>query len=147
MTKWKLGSLPSREPSSTIVRVVDNRVFILGLDDLYRDPMNGFESQTLLPCAQALAKTLHVQPAHVPIEGYYHETPELEEYFRLMRSLQAVGSHQESKVKGLREFQVLPQLIRGNTFRLGQRPHFHYDRAQRPFLSGVEPCIRPHPLT
>ncbi len=73
-----------REP-----HVVDNRVFLLGLDDLYRRAMKWNEGFELLRCAREVAWALHVQPAAVPVEGYYAEDEHLTEYFRVLRALQA----------------------------------------------------------
>lgn len=108
MNIWKPESLVARQSST--VAVVDDRVFMLGLDELYRNAMKSFEIQTLLPCARVVAKKLRVRPANVPVEGYYYETPKLEEYFRLMRGLQEVGVQRETQVRALREFQLLWEL-------------------------------------
>jgi hypothetical protein len=105
MNPWKPKALPLAPDAP--VRVVDNRTFLLGLDELYRNAMKALESERLLPCARKVAETLHIQPATVPIEGYYHETPALEEYFRWMRSLQEQDESAEARVKQLHEFQVL----------------------------------------
>jgi hypothetical protein len=53
--------------------VVDNRVFLLGLDELYRESMKTHERSELLICARETADALSVAPADVPIEGYYTE--------------------------------------------------------------------------
>src|ERR671930_658665 len=52
-------------------RVIDNRVFLLGLDALYRGAMKQNEGVELLRCAREVAWSLHVAPANVPVEGYY----------------------------------------------------------------------------
>ena len=78
-------------------RVVDDRVFLLGLDQLYREAMKVHERAELLACARDLAAQLDVRPAQGPVEGYYAEDAELTEYFLLVRALQAVeGSPQAS---------------------------------------------------
>jgi len=105
MNPWKPKFLPL--PPNTTVKVVDNRMLILGLDELYRNAMKAFESETLLPCARKVAQTLQVQPAKLSAEGYYHETPALQEYFRWMRSLQEEKESAEANVRHLREFQLL----------------------------------------
>jgi hypothetical protein len=84
--------------------IVDNTVFLLGLDSLYRDAMKGHERGELLACARELAEVLDVAPAAVPIEGYYGEEPELALYFRLMRALQDVGPERQSEVAPLTPF-------------------------------------------
>lgn len=88
-------------------RVVDNRVFMLGLDELYRKAMKRHERGELLPCARRVAQVLQVPPADVPVEGYYAEDPELSEYFRLSRTLQQTGEEHVSAVARLPEFQRL----------------------------------------
>jgi len=60
--------------------VVDDRVFLLGLDQLYREAMKWHERGELLTCARRVAATLGVSPADVPIEGYYGEDEDLAEY-------------------------------------------------------------------
>lgn len=104
MNIWKPSSLPM---PSTAVITVDNRKFLLGLDELYRTATKRFESETLLPCARVVAQKLQVLPADVPVEGYYYETTELEEYFRLMRGLQKQSEDSQPRVRDLREFQLL----------------------------------------
>ncbi len=85
-------------------RVVDNRVFLLGLDGLYRETMKKHERGELLRCARAVAKALGVRPASVPIEGYYAEDKRLTEYFLLARALQEVHESSAPKVAELPEF-------------------------------------------
>lgn len=87
--------------------VVDNRVFLLGLDELYRVAVKQHEQSELLACARRVAAALHVAPADVPVEGYYAEAPELTDYFRLMRALQATGRDHAAAVAGLPEFRRL----------------------------------------
>jgi len=88
-------------------RVVDNRVFVLGLDHLYREAMKNHERQELLVCARRVASALHVMPADVPIEGYYAEDEQLTEYFRLSRRLQSLDISYLPAVVSLPEFQRL----------------------------------------
>ena len=88
-------------------RVVDNRVFLLGLDKLYRDAMKQHERGELLGCARRVAKALNATPADVPVEGYYAEDTQLTEYFRLVRALQDIDESAISKVDSLPEFQRL----------------------------------------
>jgi hypothetical protein len=88
-------------------RVVDNRVFLLGLDNLYRDAMKRHERGELLMCARRVAEALQAPPADVPVEGYYAEDERLTEYFRLVRALQEVDEGKTSLVDSLSEFQRL----------------------------------------
>jgi hypothetical protein len=95
---------------STEQRVVDDRVFVLGLDELYRAAIKKHERGELLACARRVAGVLGATPANVPIEGYYAEDDQLSEYFRLMRALQAVSRDVESKVDTLPEFHRLREI-------------------------------------
>lgn len=88
-------------------RIVDNRTFLLGLDELYRNAMKRQERGELLSCARRVATALEVTPTAVPVEGYYTEDPELTEYFLLVRSLQAVGEERTPAVASMPEFQRL----------------------------------------
>jgi len=89
------------------LRIVDNRVFVLGLDHLYREAMKNHERQELLICARRVASALHVMPADVSIEGYYAEDEQLTEYFRLSRRLQSLDESYLPAVISLPEFQRL----------------------------------------
>jgi len=89
------------------LRVVDNRVFLLGLDDLYRSAMKRNEGLELLRCAREVAWSLHVKPADVPVEGYYAEDARLTEYFRLVRALQGEPNSRVAAVEGLPAYQRL----------------------------------------
>jgi len=88
-------------------RVVDNQVFLLGLDKFYRDAMKGHERGELLLCARRVAAQLATAPANVPVEGYYAEEQELTEYFRLMRALQDVPGRRIPEVAALTDYQRL----------------------------------------
>lgn len=91
----------------TECRVVNNRVFLLGLDELYRQAMIRHEQDELLRCARETADALSVPPADVPIEGYYVDDERLTEYFRLVRALQLVPRDREREVDGLAVFHRL----------------------------------------
>jgi hypothetical protein len=88
-------------------RVVDNRTFLLGLDNLYREAMKPHERGELLRCAHQVAAVLEVTPKAVPVEGYYTEDQQLTEYFRLIRALQDVDKERTPAVVSLPEFQRL----------------------------------------
>jgi hypothetical protein len=100
----------------TEVIVVDNRVFLLGLCELYRDAMKPHERGELLACARRVAGALGVPPADVPIEGYYAEDDELTAYFRLMRALQEVLASRTPIVKDLPEFGRLREVTSAPLF-------------------------------
>ncbi len=76
--------------ATATIKVVDNRVFLLGLDALYRAALKPHERGELLEAAQWVAHDLGVGPADVPVEGYYAKDPQLAEYFGLVRALQGV---------------------------------------------------------
>jgi hypothetical protein len=97
-------------------RIVNNRVFLLGLDELYGEAMKGHERDELLRCARETAVLLSVAAADVPIEGYYSEDERLTEYFRLVRSLQQVPKDRESEVAGLAGFKRLKQVTESPIF-------------------------------
>ena len=101
------GLSRSQEP---VVRVIDDRTMVLGLDHLYRESMKEVEAGKYLQCARAVAKHLGVAPADVPVEGYYAETAELREYFTLMRALQKQDEAAERRVHGKKEFRALWEL-------------------------------------
>lgn len=91
-------------------RIVDNRVFLLGLDQLYRDAIRRHEQVELLPCARTVAAALKITPAEVPVEGYYAEDPHLAEYFKLMRALQNARQNRAVEVAALPEFRRLVEV-------------------------------------
>ncbi len=97
-------------------RVVDNRTFLLGLDELYREAMKTHERGELLLCARATANALCVEPADVPIEGYYSEDEELTEYFRVVRALQKVPKHRDSELQSVHQFTRLKQVTESPLF-------------------------------
>src|SRR5262245_8171078 len=96
--------------------VVSNRVFLLGLDELYRESMKRNERDELLRCARETASALSVPPADVPIEGYYTEDDRLTEYFRLMRTLQQVPRWRDSEVADLPGFKRIRQVTESPIF-------------------------------
>lgn len=97
------GKLAAVIGMPVIRRVVDDRVFLLGLDAHYRDAMKLFESEIALRWAMAIAERLAVSPADVPVEGYYTESRKLTQYFLLMRALQGVTEEEAMPAKGMGE--------------------------------------------
>jgi hypothetical protein len=91
-------------------RIVDNRVFLLGLDYLYREAMKNHERGELLACGREVAEVLGVSPADVPIEGYYGEEPKLTTYFQVMRALQDVDAERQGEVALLTPFLRLREI-------------------------------------
>jgi hypothetical protein len=107
---WAEVELPEPTHSSegpVVQRVVDNRVMLLGLDELYRAAMKEHERTELLVCAQRVSTALRLAPADVPVEGYYTEDPALSTYFRLMRALQEVALGRATEVEAMPEFRRL----------------------------------------
>lgn len=102
-------------------RIVDNRVFLIGLDYLYRKTVKQHERGELLRCARRVAMALEAAPADVPVEGYYADDVQLSEYFCLVRALQNFDAGATSLVGSLPEFRrlldVTSSLIYG-------RPHY-----------------------
>jgi hypothetical protein len=119
--QWALNNLAGTQFDETQIIIIDDRTLVLGLDELYRTAMKRFESHALLTSARAVVQHLGLELASGPIEGYYHETPELTEYFRSMRSLQHVDEKRESEVSGLPEFQLLWRLTNSPLYGRPQR--------------------------
>ncbi|MEM9251068.1 MAG: hypothetical protein AAGB29_01845 [Planctomycetota bacterium] len=83
---------------SALNLIVDNKVFLMGLDDLFREILKNAERTELLPCARRVCEVLEVEKADAPVEGYYYEDEELTEYFLRMRALQAVEQTRRAEV-------------------------------------------------
>lgn len=99
--------------------VVNNRVFLLGFDELYRRTMRWHERRELLECARAVARTLRVETVDEPVEGYYADDEALAEYFLLLRALQRVPAERRRELAGLPGFQRLDQVRSSPLFRRG----------------------------
>src|SRR5688572_21285690 len=54
-------------------RVVDDRIFLRGLHELYRTGIKPHERRELLPAARSVAAKLNVRQSDIPVEGYYAE--------------------------------------------------------------------------
>lgn len=81
------------------IREVDNRVFLVGLDELYRTAIKRHERGELLKCAEQIAVDLSLVPADVPVEGYYTEDASLTRYFRIMRTLQLQSEDRAAEIR------------------------------------------------
>lgn len=68
--------------------IVGDRLFVVGLCELFRQEMKVYEATTLLPLAETACRAFGLSPAPVPVEGYYSESQELSRFFRLVRALQ-----------------------------------------------------------
>lgn len=104
------------EEPEIIYCVVDNRVLVLGIDEIYRKYMKEFESAFLLPQVEVIAAKLEVSEANVPIEGYYGELETLTRYFKLMRALQGVSESSEPLVRDLPEFEKIWEVTNSPIF-------------------------------
>ena len=95
----------------TIVRTVDDRTLVLGLDQMYRDEMKALESNELLECVREVVATLKTTPSQqIPVEGYYWESERLTEYFYGMRHLQDLPENRRPEVDSLNSFQKLSKV-------------------------------------
>lgn len=93
-----------------VVYEVDNRVFLLGLDELYRTAMKRHERGELLDCAKKVCSDLSVPPASVPVEGYYAEDDDLMEYFLRMRALQTQPATRIAEIEDHDAFRRLKEV-------------------------------------
>lgn len=101
----------ARTPSHpTVHHIVDDRLFLLGLDELYRTGIKEHERTELLAGAREIAAALEVRADGGPVEGYYTEDDQLREYFGLMRALQKVDASAKPRVASTRDFQRLLQV-------------------------------------
>lgn len=101
----------------TIEHIVDDRVFLLGLDQLYRKRMKRHESAELLLCARAVATKLRVSPDDIPVQGYYGDTKRLTEYFCLVQTLRTVDKKHARRVADMREYRRLRSVMSSPLYR------------------------------
>ncbi|MEM7015200.1 MAG: hypothetical protein AAF585_27395 [Verrucomicrobiota bacterium] len=99
-----------------IGRVVDNRVFLLALDEMYRNSMKHHERTELLKCAREVGNSLSLKPRKVPVEGYYSEEPALAEYFKWMRTFQSAPESLAKQVHRKKSFQRLLEVSESGLF-------------------------------
>ena len=100
----------------TETRIVTDRMFLLGLDSLYREAMKDHERAELLECARAVAAALKIGAASGEVQGYYAEEPELTEYFRLLRALQEVEGSRRMELERLPSFRRLHEVVTAPIF-------------------------------
>lgn len=138
----KLWSPSILEPMSQAgVFEVDNHVFLLGLDYWFREAMKVYEMRELLPRAREVARALKVDPAQVPVEGYYSEAPELEEYFLIIRALQAVDEAAENRVGEMVEFRLLWDVFTSGLYGLPQRKNKLLPVGRDPLTQALDDCF------
>ncbi len=94
-------------PESIEERVVDDRVFLRGLDQMYRDGIMLHERGELLRAARVVAVKLDVERADIPADGYYGKDEKLKEYFQLLRALQNEPKGRHESVREMREYRRL----------------------------------------
>jgi hypothetical protein len=109
-------SLARNPQRRKVDRIVDDRVLILGIDELFRTGIKRHERHELLPAARALARHLGVQPYEGDVEGRFHADPDLQEYFRIVRALQKVDDQERPRVAQMREFARLDQVLSSPMF-------------------------------
>jgi len=102
------------------IRIVDDDTLLLGLDGFFRSGVKQVEADELLACVESVAGDLSLSPSSDPVEGYYNETPELERYFRLMRSLQGVEGVRESEILDTQSLHRLKQIVGSPIFGVGK---------------------------
>lgn len=120
------------------ILIVDNRTFLLGLDELYRRAMQHHEKTELLPCAREVARTLHVAPATGPVEGYYTEHELLTEYFQLMRALQQQPNGRVGAVETLHAYQRLYAVTSSRLFGRARHEDRLLPQGQDPLTEALE---------
>jgi hypothetical protein len=112
MWPWRRRNLSPRAASSAndarAERRVDDRAFLLGLDELYREVIKRHETGALLDSARTVAAHLGLErDGGAPLEGYYGESPHLTEYFQWMRSLQSTPAERVLEVADLPAYKRL----------------------------------------
>jgi len=78
--------------------------------------MKKFEANYLLAAAREVSRVLQVGQASVPVEGYYAETPELTEYFLLMRTLQGIDESEIKIIDNLAAYQLLLEVTSSDIY-------------------------------
>jgi hypothetical protein len=109
---------------NVITKIVDNRVLILALDYLYRENMKKYETDKLLDKSRQLIKMLSLSIVDVPIEGYYHESEELKEYFLNVRTLQQCPLERKNEVEHVDAFQLLSKVTASEIYGKGKSNGF-----------------------
>lgn len=139
MERKKLQQFLAEHPNHpTVEQIVDDRVLLLGLDQMYRERMKRHESTELLACARAVATTLDVSPRDVPLESYYGQSKRLAEYFRLMRGLQAVDRNHRDRVSDMREFKRLLSVMSAPIYGRSVKGHGLFPTGRDPLVQALE---------
>jgi hypothetical protein len=109
---------------NVITNIVDNRTLILALDYLYRENMKKFETEKLLDKSRQLIKMLSLSVLDIPIEGYYHESEELKEYFLNVRTLQQCPLKRKNEVENVDAYQFLSKVTTSEIYGKGKSNGF-----------------------
>ncbi|VUD69440.1 hypothetical protein TDB9533_04810 [Thalassocella blandensis] len=109
---------------NVITKVLDNRALILALDYLYRENMKRFETEELLEESRKLIRMLSLSVVDVPVEGYYHESEELKEYFLNVRTLQQCPLERKKEVEHLDSYQILSKVTDSEIYGKGKSNGF-----------------------
>jgi len=109
---------------NVIIKTLDNRALLLALDYLYREGMKLFEVRTLLGATKTLMNTLSLSVMDVPVEGYYHESDELKEYFLNVKTLQQCNSSQKKDVEELEAYKILVNVMSSEIYGSGRADEF-----------------------
>jgi hypothetical protein len=109
---------------NVITKVVDNRALILALDYLYRENMKIFETEKLLDKSRQLINILSLSVIDFPVEGYYHESEELKEYFLNVRTLQQCPLERIDEVVNVDAYQLLSKVTASEIYGKGESNGF-----------------------
>lgn len=124
--------------SDTERRIVDNRVFLIGLDELYRSAIKKHERGELLDYARQVTGDLSLAAANVPVEGYYKEDALLTAYFRLMRALQGTPESREREITHGRAYSRLKEVTESPIYGVPQDSPYLIKRARDVLYNALE---------
>ena len=123
---------------SSDIRVVDNRIFLLGLDALYRAAIKPHERGELREAAVCVAQDLGVGPADLPVGGYYAEDRLLTEYYGLVRSLQGVPEERRCDIRHNEAYLRLKTVSESPIFGTPARCGYVLERGRDPLYCALE---------
>ncbi len=83
--------------------IVDDLTYFRALDHSVRDAMKIFET-SLADVAEETVSDVGVEVGDYPVEGYYHETPQLTRYFNAVKTLQDPDNFSEKVTDNVRLF-------------------------------------------
>jgi hypothetical protein len=109
---------------NVILKTLDNRALVLALDYLYREDMKIFEVEALLVESRRLLNQLSLPIVDIPIEGYYHESDDLREYFLNVRTLQQCSVDRKQEVENSDAYQLISKTLSSEIFGSGKNDGF-----------------------